>query len=295
MRFQVLDHMLWEIYKGKAFASSIKLRMGISADPIGQYWQTVAYVEAASTAILLFDLCITFGSEVRWTWGRKWGILRIAFAISRYLPIATVAMYLYYGVQSSDRVTPYSGTYIVVIGTMNALGVAAADVMVTARVYAFCGREKRILVAMSFFSTVMIAATLILLHVVASKCGKSTCDVREEKQILGVLYVLPMTHQLVLMALMVHKHFKFYQKENTPLVFTVYRDGMIYMLCIALASLVSCVGIIELPSPYSNLFYSPQVVVYSVFASRIMFNLHATYESQDIFGTGPVSSSIVIA
>ncbi|KAG1848177.1 hypothetical protein C8R48DRAFT_764767 [Suillus tomentosus] len=101
--------------------------MGSYVDLVDQPWQTVAFVEAASTAALLFDFCLTFDSEVRWTWGRKWGVMRIAFAISRYLPIATVAMYLYYGVGSTHGETPNSGIYMVVIGTMNALGAAAAD------------------------------------------------------------------------------------------------------------------------------------------------------------------------
>ncbi|KAG2101338.1 uncharacterized protein F5147DRAFT_776689 [Suillus discolor] len=260
-----------------------------------QHWQTVAFVEAASTAALLFDFCITFDSEVRLTWGRKWGITRIAFVISRYIPIGTVAMYLYYGVGSTHGETPNPGTYIVVIGTMNVLGVAAADGMLAARAHAFCGREKSILIAISFFSIVMVSAALTILYVAASKCGKSTCDASEAKQFLGILYILPMTYQLVSMALTVYKRFKFYRQENTPLVSTVYRDGMIYMLCIALASIVNCVGVMKLPPPYSNIFYSPQVVVYSVFASRIMFNLRATYESQDITITGPVTSSVVIA
>ncbi|KAG1827790.1 hypothetical protein EV424DRAFT_1389257 [Suillus variegatus] len=204
-------------------------------------------------------------------------------------------MYLYYGVGSTHGETPNSGTYMVVIGTTNALGAAAADVMLAARVHAFCGHEKRTLIAISFFSIVMVSATLIIFYVAASKCGKSTCDASEAKQFLGILYILPMTYQLVLIALTVHKRFKFYRQQNTPLVSAVYRDGMIYMLCIALVSIVNCVGIMKLPSPYSNIFYSPQVFLYSVFASRIMFNLRATHESQDVPITGPVTSSVVIA
>ncbi|KAG1843628.1 hypothetical protein C8R48DRAFT_545045, partial [Suillus tomentosus] len=72
----------------------------------------------------LFDFCITFDSEVRWTWGRKWEIMRIAFVISRYLPIASVAMYLY--------------------------------LLLVARTYAFCGGEKRILIAISSFGMVTL-------------------------------------------------------------------------------------------------------------------------------------------
>jgi uncharacterized protein (DUF2249 family) len=43
----------------------------------------------------------------------------------------------------------------------------------------------------------------------------------------------------VLMSLTVYKRFKFYQRDNSPLVATIYRDGVIYMLCIACKSRIS--------------------------------------------------------
>lgn len=116
---------------------------------------TIAYVEAASTAALLFDYCITFDSEVRWVWGRKWGIVRIAFVISRYVPIATFVMYLYYTVKSPLGGIPKPGRYIAVNGTLSTLNAAAADVMFVARTQAFCGWGKGILIAITLFSTVI--------------------------------------------------------------------------------------------------------------------------------------------
>ncbi|KAG1863829.1 hypothetical protein F4604DRAFT_1783949 [Suillus subluteus] len=178
------------------------------------------------------------------------------------------------------------GQYQLQIGSLSACNVFS--VMLVARTYAFCGCEKRILITMSFFST----ATIIILYAVAIKCGKYTCDAPEGLRFLGIIYALHMIYQLVLMFLTVYKRFKFYRQENTPLVSTVYWDGMIYMLCITLASIVNCVGIIKLPSPYSNLFYSPQVVVHSVFT---LFNLRATNEPQDSFITGSVTSRVVNA
>ncbi|KAG1719398.1 hypothetical protein EDD22DRAFT_939886 [Suillus occidentalis] len=78
-------------------------------------------------SLQLFDYCITFDSEVRWVWGRKWGIVRIAFVISRYVPIATFVMYLYYTVKSPLGGIPKPGRYIAVDGTLNTLNAAAAD------------------------------------------------------------------------------------------------------------------------------------------------------------------------
>ncbi|KAJ8587234.1 hypothetical protein M405DRAFT_934853 [Rhizopogon salebrosus TDB-379] len=68
-------------------------------DSIGT--QIVAYTTVASTAALLFDFSITFDSEIRWTWGRKWEITRIAFVACRYLPFASLAILTYYAVGST--------------------------------------------------------------------------------------------------------------------------------------------------------------------------------------------------
>jgi hypothetical protein len=58
----------------------------------------------------LFDFIITFDSEVcyfqwrfvkltrcqvHWTWGRGWGIMRIIFIVSRYVPFVGLAMTVY--------------------------------------------------------------------------------------------------------------------------------------------------------------------------------------------------------
>lgn len=130
----------------------------------------------------------------------------------------------------------------------------------------------------------MITVTLIIINVVTRKPGNAIrygSEGEEHANIVSIAYGLLMIYQLVLMSLTLHKRFNFYRQESTPLVVTVYRDGVIYMLCIVLASMVNCIGIAVLPSPYTFIFYGPQSVAHSVLASRILFNLRATHESQD--------------
>ncbi|KAG2130690.1 hypothetical protein DEU56DRAFT_464726 [Suillus clintonianus] len=229
---------------------------------------TVAYVEAASTAALLFDFCITFDSEVRWTWGRKWGIVRIAFVISRYLPIATCVMYLYYTVMSTRGGIPNTERYYAINGAMNTLCAAASDTLLVARTHAFCGWGKRVLIAISLICVAMIAIALTITNVATSKVGNSTSiQGGQYTSTVSIIYGLLMIYQLVLMSLTLHKRFNFYREENTPLIATVYRDGVIYMLCIVLASMVNCVGIAVLPLPYTFIFYRESCTVFLLHAS----------------------------
>ncbi|KAG1797424.1 uncharacterized protein HD556DRAFT_1535152 [Suillus plorans] len=232
----------------------------------------------ASIAALLFDYCLTFDSEVRWTWGRKWGIVRIAFVISRYTPIATIVMYLYYILDSGGIRNP--GMYIAINGTLSTCNAAAADAMLVARAQAFCQWGVRTLIAIILLCTAIIVVALTIIYVVTSKPGDAY--VFEGEEYVSIAYGLGMVYQLLLMSLILHKRFKFYRQNTTPLVTNVYRDGVIYVLCIALASMVNCIGIAVLP--VNNIMLSqrsPQAVVYSVISSRILFNLRETSESQD--------------
>ncbi|KAG1844508.1 hypothetical protein DFJ58DRAFT_26927 [Suillus subalutaceus] len=275
--------------------SLFQLRSGWVIVWVSTDCQTVAYVEVMAATALLFDFCITFDSEVRWTWGRKWGIVRIAFVISRYVPILCVAMYLYYTVKSTHRGIPNPGVFIAVNGTITTLGSAAADVLLVARTYVFCGGEKRILIAISLFGTATIAAILTIISVVASKSTNPECGAWEGQQ--GIIYGLYMIFQLVLMFLTLYKRFKFYQMENSPIVATIYRDGVFYMLCITLLSVMDWVAILMHPLSYTRRFYGAglQTVVRSVLASRILFNLRAANESRDVVINWSVASGMIFA
>ncbi|KAG2351524.1 hypothetical protein BDR07DRAFT_1443676 [Suillus spraguei] len=57
--------------------------------------QLVKYVNVAALAILIYDYFVTLHSEVQWAWGRKWGVVRITFIVSRYVPFAGAFMTLY--------------------------------------------------------------------------------------------------------------------------------------------------------------------------------------------------------
>ncbi|KAG2085476.1 hypothetical protein BD769DRAFT_1535401 [Suillus cothurnatus] len=101
----------------------------------------------------------------------------------------------------------------------------------------------------------------------------------------------------VLMSLTLYKRFKLYRMENSPIVTTIYRDGVFYMLCMTLLSVLHWVAILVHPLSYTRRFYGAglQTVVRSVLASRILFNLRAANESWDVVINQPIASGVVFA
>ncbi|KAH7908156.1 hypothetical protein BJ138DRAFT_1158377 [Hygrophoropsis aurantiaca] len=63
--------------------------------------QTYMYLEFSVLAILVYDYCITLGTEVRCIWDRSWTFVRVLFLVARYVPFILVPMFIYYTFGSS--------------------------------------------------------------------------------------------------------------------------------------------------------------------------------------------------
>lgn len=62
--------------------------------------QLAKYTNVAAAAILIYDYFVTLYAEVQWACGRKWGIIRITFTVSRYVPFAGALMTSYSAVKT---------------------------------------------------------------------------------------------------------------------------------------------------------------------------------------------------
>lgn len=88
--------------------------------------QLVKYISAAALAILVYDYFVTLHSEVQWAWGRKWGVVRITFIVSRYVPFAGAFMTLYsalktWGTQDVSTCSIFAVTITLYIAHINAV------------------------------------------------------------------------------------------------------------------------------------------------------------------------------
>lgn len=248
-------------------------------DSVG--FQTAAYTAVASIAALFFDFIITFDSEVRWTWGRGWGITRIIFIISRYVPFVGLVMTVYYSVGSTHGGIPDHGTFTAVYDGVRWLGIAAAEFLLVLRTYAVWGGDKRFLTVTLVFTTIISVLVLAISQVGASESGDST-GVFEEGHDSSIFYGLLVLVELVLLTLTLYKRFKSFRSEGSPLMTTLYRDGVVSILCITLVSMANCISIVLLPPSYTGVLAGPQLVTHSVLASRILFNLRAMSDLQNV-------------
>ncbi|KAG2343412.1 hypothetical protein BDR05DRAFT_989820 [Suillus weaverae] len=245
--------------------------------------QLSKYINVAASAILIYDYFVTSHSEVQWAWGRKWGIIRTTFTVSRYAPFAGALMTSYSAVKTwNTNCTPFNDA----VNGIHFLGIIASEGLLIARVYAFSGNKKAYLIILLSFGLVILVATVILSAApinfipgpVTPRC------VFEGARSSALPYALLMFFEIVLMITTAFLRYRCYSGFNNTLIRSIYRDGLLYMFCITMISTVNVIVTAVLPLSYSEMLNTPQIVVHSVLASRILFSLQANRE-QSVFPT----------
>ncbi|KAG1728916.1 hypothetical protein EDB19DRAFT_2042453 [Suillus lakei] len=235
--------------------------------------QLAKYTNVAALAILIYDYFITLHSEVRWTWGRKWGIVRITFTISRYVPFAGALMTSYSAVKTwgTQDCVPFNNA----VNGIHFLGIIASEGLLIARIYGFSGNNNvYLIVLLSFGSAILVTAVILSAAPINLNIpGVSPPCIFEGDHSSALPYGLLMFFEIVLMSTTAFLRYRYYLGSHSTLMSSIYRDGLLYTFCIMMISTANVIVIAVLPLSYSEMLNLPQIVTHSVLASRILFNL----------------------
>ncbi|KAG2125648.1 uncharacterized protein EDB93DRAFT_1280164 [Suillus bovinus] len=230
--------------------------------------QTVKYANLGSLAILVFDYCITFSEEVRWTWFKPWDVTRVIFFISRYLPFAGVGMTAYgERTQLQQSVCIYFGRkWYYRCGSpadYSNLGILAKEHKIADRfVDLWCVAAA---IAVDLIPTMLIPG---------GEPPTGTCYFESTRNS-AVVYTFLAMFESVMLILTVYKRVHDYNDFQSGILALQISLSNAFKEAITLANVI--IGA-ALPSAYSNLFDTLQLVSHSVLASRILFHLRDSNE-----------------
>ncbi|KAH7906778.1 hypothetical protein BJ138DRAFT_1117275 [Hygrophoropsis aurantiaca] len=231
--------------------------------------QTSKYVNVGAFAILAFDYFLTFESETRWVWGRKWDITRIIFTFSRYLPFIGAGMTVY------GTKTFFSNSVGFEENVIHIVGIVAAEGLLVLRIYAFWQCNKKLLIGLLAYAMATFAGA-IAIDTSTKRLVPGTTDTYdtgfEGSRNDAIIYALLMSYEFVLLSLLVYKKC-FYRETSGLIVNKVYQDGVLYIASIVFITMMNVIIEAALPITYSDILDAPQIVIHSVLASRILFNL----------------------
>ncbi|KAG1808868.1 uncharacterized protein BJ212DRAFT_629021 [Suillus subaureus] len=261
----------------------------MSATTVG--YQTAQYFTVGAMAAVVFEYCLTIPQEVQLIWGRKWDAVRVAFTLTRYATLVGTTMTTYAAVTDRSKYTSCV-TFNNVSYSSHLISIIAAEGLLIFRTYAFWHQNKKLLTWLLVLAAFSILGAVGVSKLVSTFLLPSPPDVSLTGCTFGsgkgssIQYSFLIIYELVLMILTIYKRFNFYKDVRTRLVTTLYRDGMIYMTCIIMVSFTNIVVALVVPGTYTNVLDAPQLVIHGVLASRILFNLRQSRQSDSMIIDG---------
>ncbi|KAG2126911.1 hypothetical protein DEU56DRAFT_821377, partial [Suillus clintonianus] len=221
--------------------------------------------------ILLCSKVAASAILVQWTWGRKWGVIRIAFTLSRYVPFAGALMTSYSAVKTwgTQNCAPFNDA----VNGIHFLGIIASEGLLIARVYAFSGNSKVYLISLLSFGLAILVASLIISIAPINLNIPGVAGKVSRRQ--SIQYSFSDNLPLVLISVTAFLRYRHYLESHSTLIKSIYRDGLFYMFCITSIDTIFIIYFLS----YSETLNTPQIVAHSVLASRILFNLQVSRET----------------
>ncbi|KAG2150846.1 hypothetical protein DEU56DRAFT_778779 [Suillus clintonianus] len=242
--------------------------------------QTAKYCNVAGLGVLIFDYFLTLDSEIRWTWNRRWNASRFLFVIARYMAFVAAGMTSYAAI--ATRANEDCSHFSSASNAIHIISIVAAEGLLIIRTYAFWKQSKRLLAILLVLAAICIACAVSITQVVGklvaapvnpSAPPTSNCTF-EAGRSSAIQYGFLVAFELVLMSLTVFKRYQDYRNCNGRLVRAVFQGGVRYMTAIIFVSVANIVIMSVVPASYDEMMDAPQLVLHSMLASRVLFNLH---------------------
>ncbi|KAH7922960.1 hypothetical protein BV22DRAFT_621571 [Leucogyrophana mollusca] len=244
--------------------------------------QTAKYFNVSAMAVLVADYFITVQAETHWVGGRKWDLARIIFTVSRYLPFAGVTMSVYAAL--GNRAGQNCVAFGQASNALHIIGILAAEGLLILRTYAFWKCSKKLLAVLLVLAAACLAGAItsprfIIITLPSDRTeniiywSDSGCIFLTGRNA-SLQYVFLMFYEIVVLSLTAYQRLHSHRDSKNSVLATLYRDSMLYVACIILMSAITIIVGFGLPLSYGAMLDCPQVVIHSILASRILFNLH---------------------
>ncbi|GJE99945.1 hypothetical protein PsYK624_162210 [Phanerochaete sordida] len=269
-----------------------------------QRFQIDSYLDASAYALLVYDYLLTFEREVRLIWPAKWNITKILFVLTRYPVFADSAMVLYHNVGANLSVEMCRSMYNVT-GWMFLWGIGIAELILIIRTWAIWGRDIRIGLGLSagFIGLWSVNSYFLNKFLTSLKFEPAQaispslrgCLPVAGGNLLYIDFVLLMVFETIVLGLTVVKMVYSFRKSTSPVVVSLYRDGVLFYIYLFAISLVNVVVLKTTPREYANLLSSLQRSLHSMLSARLLMNLREAAVRSRVVADGAALNSTALA
>ncbi|TFK32625.1 hypothetical protein BDQ12DRAFT_479687 [Crucibulum laeve] len=225
---------------------------------------------------------MTLGMEIDFVWASNWSLMKVLFLIQRYLPFFDTVWLVLHHQLGHDLSGPACHRIYQASGWMYIVGFATSELILTLRAWAVWNRDRRLSITLPMLYVGIWGSDCVIMakFLASMKFGAPPhvdflgCFVTKGSSILYLCWVVLMVYEAIILILMIIPGIAAYRLGGDSALYkTVYRDGVLYYLCLFVLSLTNVIVIQILPSAYINLFSSFERVIHSIVTSRVILHI----------------------
>ncbi|EJD38842.1 hypothetical protein AURDEDRAFT_146763 [Auricularia subglabra TFB-10046 SS5] len=246
--------------------------------------RVVHSVHLSAACLFVYDHLTTFSEEVDLVWTARWGPGKILFLLARYPAWPELLSTMY--IELFDvRPSVCHGVFTYMTWSV-ILGIAASEIILVLRTWAIWNGMRYMLLSLGLLLlSVFVAACYLVAFYISESTfisassvapGLSGCVLRSSTQRVALAWIIFTAFELLIVVLTLVKgieHFKHGSSSN--LLTSLYRDGIIYFICMFAISVANVTVVYTTPAEYLVLLSFMQRSFHSIFACRIILHIQA--------------------
>ncbi|KZT30325.1 hypothetical protein NEOLEDRAFT_325412 [Neolentinus lepideus HHB14362 ss-1] len=213
----------------------------------GALRDVVPFSIVATGTILTYDLLCTIDEEVEYVWKSRQSLGTVLFYLNRYTPFIDtfISLNLLTGKHSAQACERNFKVilWLIVIGTL------ISEYILCLRTYALWERRRSIGIALSIIYSGLFAAGIGIISIEAQSLHYEDpplpdipgCFMRSASSIVFIDYILILIAETIMVTLTIAKAVKHLRHTRSPLVVTLYRDGILFyfiLLTVTIANVI---------------------------------------------------------
>ncbi|KAJ3773599.1 hypothetical protein FB446DRAFT_732125 [Lentinula raphanica] len=243
--------------------------------------QIVAYVTVSFLALFIYDWFISLTQEVVHIWHSRWGVIKILYFWTRYVPFIVMI------IAAQERISSMCN-HQTLTTVFAGFIIGISDLILMLRTYSIFNKSRRVLAVICLSWIVLSAIATWAVFRFSSESFSSdssttnSCFVPQRSKAVLIAFFALLGGECVTSLLTAWKTLDIYRKSHFgQALSTIYHEGLFYYFMILPTEIAIVTVFLLSPAGFQSLMDSPLTVLHSILCCKLVLHVREIAAKRD--------------